>query len=177
MNTIDIIKKRRSIRGFNGKTIDEKDIKKILECAMSAPTARNQQGFRFVVVDRKDILEEISKGIEHGRMCKDASHVIGVCYEVKDEIGELYWVQDASACAQNILLSAADLGIGSVWVAVHPRGAKVDFITKLFELPHNIKPLCLVALGYKDEFLKELERYDPLKVRYNKWGSESSLKN
>ncbi len=167
MNTIKTIKQRRSIRNFNDKKIKDEDIKTILECAMLAPTARNQQGFRFIIVDDKNILNDISSNIEHGKMCKDASHAIIVCYEVKDELSQLYWVQDASASTQNILLSSADLGIGSVWVAVHPRENKINFITNYFKLPQNIKPLCIVALGYKDDFLKELDRYDQSKVWYN----------
>jgi nitroreductase len=167
METIETIKKRRSIRSFSDKKIIDKDIQTILECAMSAPTARNQQGFRFIVVDDKEILESISLNIEHGKMCKDASHAIVVCYEVKDEVSELYWVQDASATTQNILLSATDLGIGSVWVAVHPRPNKIEYVTKQFNLPKTIKPLCIVALGYKENFLKELNRFDQSKIKYN----------
>jgi len=167
MNTIEAIKQRRSIRTFNEQKINNKDIQTILECAMCAPTARNQQGFRFIVVDDKTILEDIASNIEHGKMCKDASHAIVVCYEVKDELSELYWVQDASATTQNILLSATDLGIGSVWVAVHPREIKINFITNYFKLPITIKPLCVVALGYKDNFLKEVDRFDKSKVCYN----------
>lgn len=167
MNTIQAIKQRRSIRAFNGKQIDDKDIQTILECAMSAPTARNQQGFRFIVIDDKTILNDIASNIEHGKMCKEASHAIIVCYEVSDELSELYWVQDASASTQNILLSATDLGIGSVWVAIHPREQKRNFIINYFKLSNNIKPLCLVALGYKDNFLKDVNRFDKSKIWYN----------
>jgi len=168
MNTIQTIKQRRSTRTFNDKKINDKDIQAILECAMSAPTARNQQGFRFIVVDDRNILTDIASNMEHGKMCKDASHAIIVCYEVSDELSKLYWIQDASASTQNILLSATDLGIGSVWVAIHPREQKINFITNYFKLPKNIKPLCLVALGYKENFLKEINRFDKSKVWYNK---------
>ena len=167
MDTIDIIKRRRSVRSFNDKNISEDDITTILQSAMSAPTARNQQGWRFIVVDDKGILQNISNNIEHGKMCKDANTAIVVCYDVSDEMGELYWIQDASAATQNILLSASALGIGSVWVAVHPREAKIDYVKKQFKLPKNIEPLCIVALGYKDDFLKEIDRYDENKIVKN----------
>jgi nitroreductase len=165
-NTIKTIKSRRSIRDFSDKDITKDDIKTILECAMLAPTARNQQGFRFIVVSDRDKLNGIADGIEHGKMCRKANKAIVVCYEVKDEMSELYWVQDASATTQNILLSATSLGIASVWIAVHPREQKVKFIKEYFELEPNIEPLCIVALGYKDNYLKELDRYDESKIRY-----------
>jgi nitroreductase len=166
MNAIDIIKQRRSIRSFDNKKISQNDIKTILECAMTAPTARNQQGFRFVVTDKKNHLEDISKNIEHGKMAKDASHAIVVCYEIKDETSQLYWQQDASACTQNILLSAAALGIGSVWVAIYPREKKINFVKEYFGIDKNIESLCIVVLGYKDNFLKEVNRYDESKVTF-----------
>lgn len=169
MDTIKAIKQRRSTRVFNNKKIDQKDIKTILECAMSAPTARNQQGWRFIVVDDKEILSQISNGLEQGKMAKDASHAIVVCYDIKDEVASLYWQQDSSASTQNILLGATSLGIASVWIAVYPREQKVNFVTNLFKLPRNLKPLSIVALGYKEGFLKELNRFDESKIRYNEW--------
>ncbi|MCK5110592.1 MAG: nitroreductase family protein [Arcobacteraceae bacterium] len=169
MDTIDTIKQRRSTRIFNNKNISDNDIRTMLECAMSAPTARNQQGWRFVVIDDKQILEEISNGLEHGKMCKEANKAIAVCYKVDDELSQLYWQQDASAATQNILLSATSLGIGSVWISIHPRKEKVDFLSNLLNLTNNIKPLCIVALGYKENILKEINRYDDDKVKYNLW--------
>jgi nitroreductase len=167
MDVISIIKQRRSVRVFEDKIIHSKDIQTILECAMCAPTARNQQGFRFIVVDDKEILNNISQNLQHGKMCKTASHAIVVCYEIKDESSELYWQQDASAATQNILLSSASLGIGSAWIAVYPRYSKVEFVSRLFNLPHNFKPLCIVALGYKQNILKEVNRFDSSKVWHN----------
>ncbi len=169
MDIIEIIKQRRSIRSFERKQISDKDMHTILECAMCAPSARNQQKWRFIVVDKKEILQELSQNIPSGKMCKEADKVILVCYEIDDETSELYWQQDGSAAIQNILLSSAALGIGSVWVAIHPREQKIEFISKLFSLPKNIKPLSLVALGYKKNILKEVDRYDSSKVRYNSW--------
>lgn len=167
--TIQTIKKRRSIRKYIQKEISDEDIQTILECAMVAPTARNQQSFCFVVIDDKEILSQIAQNIEHAKMSKDANKVVVVCSEVANEMQELYWVQDCSAVTQNILLSATALGIGSVWVAVHPRPQKVEFITKLLNLPAHIKPLSLVCLGYGAEEKAPNERYDETKIHHNGW--------
>jgi len=167
--TIDTIKKRRSIRKYTQKAISSEDIRTILECAMAAPTARNQQSFQFVVIDDRKLLSTIAQNIEHAKMCEGANKAIVVCSEVINETQELYWVQDCSAVTQNILLSATALGIGSVWVAVHPRPKKIDFITKLLNLPHFIKPLSLVALGYPSEQKAPNDRYDEAKIHHNRW--------
>ena len=120
MNAFNTIKYRRSIRNFNDKVVRTKDINIMLDCAMSAPTARNQQAWRFVVIDDKTILNEIAKNMEHAKMCSTANKVIIVCSVVEDEMQELYWEQDCAAATQNILLGATYLKISSVWVAVHP---------------------------------------------------------
>ena len=169
MNTFEAIKSRRSVRSFTDKTIRNKDINIMLDCAMSAPTARNQQSWRFVVIDDKNILDDIALKMEHGKMCKSANKAIIVCSVVENEMQELYWKQDCSAATQNILLSATELGIGSVWVAVHPRESKINYISKLLKLPANVKPLSLIALGYANEHKDLSNRFDEDKIKYNKW--------
>ena len=171
MNTFEAIKNRRSIRSFTAKTIRNKDINIMLDCAMSAPTARNQQSWRFVVIDNREILNEISLNIEYAKMCSTANKAIIVCSVVESEMQNLYWEQDCSAATQNILLSATDLGIGSVWVAIHPRESKINYISKLLKLPLNIKPLSLVALGYASGQKELINRFDEDKIKYNKWSN------
>ena len=169
MNTFKAIKRRRSIRNFTDVVVRSKDINIMLDCAMSAPTARNQQAWRFVVIDDSVILNDIALNIEHAKMCKTANKAIIVCSVVENEMQELYWEQDCSAATQNILLSATELEIGSVWVAIHPRESKIEYISKLLELPKNIKPLSLIALGYPNEKKELSNRFDEDKIKYNKW--------
>lgn len=169
MNAFNTIKYRRSIRNFNDKVVRTKDINIMLDCAMSAPTARNQQAWRFVVIDDKNILNDIAQNMEHAKMCSTANKVIIVCSVVEDEMQELYWEQDCAAATQNILLSATYLKVSSVWVAVHPRATKVEYISRLLGLPSNIKPLSLIALGYSDEKKEMSNRFDENKIKYNKW--------
>lgn len=169
MELIECIKKRRSVRKFINKEVSHNDIETMLDCAMSAPSARNQQAWRFVVIDDREILDKIADHMIHAKMCKTANKAIIVCSVVEDEMQELYWVPDSSAATQNILLCATALGIGSVWVAIHPRKEKVNFIKELLQLPQNIEPLSLIPLGYPDEEKKPSNRYDENKVYFNRY--------
>jgi len=169
MNTFEAIKYRRSIRSFTDKIIRHKDMNTILDCAMSAPTAGNQQAWRFVVIDDKNILNEISLNIKSAKMCQNANKVIIVCSEVEDKMQKLYWEQDCAAATQTILLGATHLGIGSVWVDIHPGESTVQYFSKLLDLPSHIKPFSLVALGYPDEEKEISKRFDVNKIKYNKW--------
>jgi nitroreductase len=161
MNPIDLIKERRSIRSFIDKKISNENMQIILECAMSATTARNQQGFRFVIVNNKSILKRLSDELQYGKMLKDADQAVAVCYDVSDEFGEYYYKEDASAVTQNILLSSSALGIGSVWIAIQPKQEKIELLTKMFQLPKDIVPVSLIALGYSDKPMhKKADRFD-----------------
>jgi nitroreductase len=80
------------------------------------------------------------------------------------------WQQDLGAATQNILLEATDLGLGAVWLGVSTADAPVDFIRNLYNLPENIKPFALVAIGYPDGQKNEfVDRYKQEKVHYEKW--------
>ncbi len=163
---IENILTRRSIRKYQKRDIPEEELNIILECAFSAPSARNQQGWRFVIIRNREILTDISKNIPHSLMLKEAPLAIVVCYEVVDEYQKLYWVQDASASTENILLSANALGIGSVWCSVYPREEKINYIKNRCNLPDEIMPLCVVGLGYPDEDKEYQSRFDTSKIIY-----------
>ena len=84
-------------------------------------------------------------------MIREASLAIAVCGDLALQKHEGYWIQDCSAATQNILLAAHALGLGAVWLGVHPCEDRVESTRKLFSLPENVLPLCLIAVGYPAE--------------------------
>ncbi len=82
-----------------------------------------------------------------------------------------YWIIDASIAAQNMILAAHNLGIGSVWLGTWPQSEKVKGQTKLFGLPENIVPHSIIAFGYpKDgEAFPERDLYEENRVHTEKW--------
>jgi len=79
------------------------------------------------------------------------------------------WQQDMAAAAENILLEATDLELGGGWLGVAPEEDRMDYITKLFNLPADIKPFYLLSIGYPNEAQTIVERYDSARVHYNKY--------
>jgi nitroreductase len=79
-----------------------------------------------------------------------------------------YWIQDASAATQNILLMATELGLGACWNGVHPQVNVVERIKKILELDENVIPLSLIHIGYMDEEKSPNLGYDENRVFFVK---------
>jgi len=169
MNTIEAIHTRRSIRKYTDKPISKDVIIKILKAAMSAPSACNQQPWRFIVIDDRAILDGIPEVHEDAPMCRQAQAAILVCGDPSLETCPGFWVQDCSAAIQNLLLAAHDLGLGAVWTGVYPREKKMAGIRKMLGLPETVIPMGLVPLGYPDEKIPPENRYREDRVKYNRW--------
>lgn len=169
METLDAIKTRRSIRKFKPQLISREIIKELLEAAMFAPSAGNEQPWQFVVLDDRKILDEVPKICSTASMCRQSTTAVLVCGDATLEKYPGFWVQDCSAAVENLLLAAHASGLGAVWVGVYPLNDRVEAFRRLLVLPPEITPFALVALGYPDEAPAAPERYREEKVHYNGW--------
>lgn len=145
MDTIDILKKRRSVRLFQDKPIAKVDLETIVDAARFAPTARNVQPWEFVIITNCEILAKISKLGENARLISGSKACVVIfCADTK------YYLEDGCAATVNILNAAAALNIGSCWVA----GDKKDYCNEVRELlgaPLEYKLVSLIALGYPQD--------------------------
>jgi len=164
METLEAILTRRSVRRFLPKPVSEENVKQLLEAAMAAPSAGNQQPWEFVVIRDRGILDEIPRVHPYAQMVKESPLVIAVCGNLGREKYEGFWVQDCSAAVQNLLLAAHALGLGAVWVGLHPRAERAGPIRKLLNLPEKVIPLALVPMGHPAERLPRADRFDPARV-------------
>lgn len=164
---LDTIFDRRSIRKYKTNAIDEKSIKKILEAAMFAPTARNLQPWNFIIVDDRTVLNNIMEVHPYSSMLQNAPVAIVVCGDTA--ISEDYYQVDCAAATQNMLLAAKELNLGSCWCGIYPREERIQSFEKLFELPENIKPFSLVIIGVPDEQKPRPVRYKEERIHRNKW--------
>jgi len=169
MDILEGIVSRRSIRKYKPDLVPEDDVKTLLEAAMSAPSAGNEQPWEFVVIDDRRLLGAIPTVHPYSRMLDEAPLAILVCGNLHQEKHKGYWVQDCSAATQNLLLAAHGLGLGAVWLGVYPRDDRVAGVRRLLSLPDYIVPLALVSLGYPAEQRLPAERYKPDRVHHNGW--------
>lgn len=169
MDAMEAILSRRSIRKYTSDPVDDETVAKLLEAAMAAPTAANQQSWRFVVIKDRALLEKIPDVHPYSSMTPGAAVVIAVCGETEDTKHPGYWVQDCAAATQNLLLAAHALGLGAVWLGVHPREERSEGIRALLGLPKHVAPLSLVAIGHPAEAKPPAGRFDPAKVHLERW--------
>ncbi len=166
MEILEIIKKRRSIRVYQDKSIPKDILEKIIDAGRFAPTARNVQPWEFIVITAPETLKKIGEMADNGRFVAQAKACIAVfCADTK------YYLEDGCAATQNILLAAAALGIGSCWVA----GDKKPYCSQmnsLLNVPPTFKLVSLIALGYpksKDNFRVVEKRNLQLVIHWEKF--------
>lgn len=169
MEALKCIMTRRSIRKYRPGTIPEARLRKILEAAMQAPSARNLQPWRFVVVRERETLLKMTDVHPYAQMLKQAAAAVVVCGDLSDEGNKAYWEQDCAAATQNALLAAHALGLGAVWLGVHPREERVKGVQKLLHLPKDVVPLSIISLGRPGEKPPAVKRYDTGKVHQEQW--------
>jgi len=169
MDAVEAIMTRRSIRKYKTEPVSDELMKRILSAAMAAPTAGNQQEWEFIVITDRKILDAIPDVHPYSRMLLEAPAAILVCGNLQTETKEGYYPQDCAAATQNILLAAHALGLGSVWLGVHPREERVAGIRKLLGIPDHVVPVALVAIGHPAESHPGIDRYDEKKVHRDTW--------
>jgi nitroreductase len=169
MELLDAIFTRRSIRKFTGDAVSEADLHTILRAACYAPSAHNHQPWHFVVVRSPAVLQTIAAVHPYAKMLPQAGCAIVVCGDKELQTTTGFLVEDCSAAIQNMLLAAHDLGLGAVWCGIYPVPKLTRLVSGAVELPAQVTPVGLVALGQKAEERHTRERFDPAKIHYDKW--------
>lgn len=165
METLEAISKRRSIRKFKKTLIEEDIIDKLLQAAMSAPSAVNRKPWEFYVVKSPAVQESIRHAMPFGRYkCPLIIVVAGNSGHFLPLQAKNYWIEDCSAAIENILVAATDQGLGAVWCGCWPIEARVKKVRKALEADKKIIPLGVIYLGYPDESKDEHQGYDNSKV-------------
>jgi nitroreductase len=171
MDALEAILTRRSIRKFQSKDVSDDLIQKLLEAAMSAPSAHNEQPWHFIVVRDRAILDEIPKVHPYAKMLLEAPVGIIVCgdHQLEKDPQAGYWVQDCAAAVQNLLLAAHALGLGACWIGIHPRQNRKDALRDLCGLPTAVEPFAAVALGWPNEQKTAPSRFNPHRLHRDLW--------
>jgi nitroreductase len=160
---------RRSIRKFTAEAVDDANVMQLLRAAMAAPSAGNQQPWEFIVMRDRDALRAVLEFHPYAKMLEHAPVAIVVCGNTRRERFPGFWVQDCAAATENLLIQATALGLGSVWLGMHPLEERVRGLSALLRLPEHVIPLCLVAIGRPAETKEPNDRYEADRVHQEKW--------
>ncbi len=171
MEAFEAITTRRSIRKFTDQAIDDQTIAKLLEAAMSAPTAAGEV-WRYIIVRERSDMEAVGQFHPHVNMLNSANAAIVVCADPTLENLKDRWIMDCSAATENILIAANALKLGACWVGIYPVQERIEGLRTIFGIPDQVVPLCMVALGYPDEKKNPPNRFKKEFVFFGKWGSQ-----
>jgi len=161
MDFYEVIKKRRSIRGYKNKPVEEDKLKRVLEAARIAPSAANRQPWYFVVVKKEEIKGNLKKAYSAEWFWK-APVIICACGIEKEawrrRDGKSYLDVDVSIAMDHLILAATAEGLGTCWIAAFDSSE----VKKILNLPVGVEPIVLTPLGYpaispKPSFRKPLK--------------------
>ena len=151
---LDLLKKRRSIRQFEDKPVEQEKIDALVEAMLRSPSSRSLNPWEFVVVTDPQVIGKLSQSKSHGAsFMKNAPLAVVVCAD--PTISDV-WVEDCSIAALILHLEATDLGLGSCWVQIRKRehgegGASEKYVQELLGLRDGTAVEAIVAIGYGRE--------------------------
>ena len=163
---LEIIFARRSIRAYRDEAVSEADIQSLLEAGMAAPSGSNQKPWHFVLVTDGPTLLDLAQKHPYGKMLAQAKVGIAVCGD--PSISD-WWVQDCSAATENILVAAAGLGLGAVWLGCHGRPEREQAVRDVLGIPDHIGVLSLLSIGHPAEQKAARTQFDKARVHHNRW--------
>ncbi|MFH1086172.1 MAG: nitroreductase family protein [Chloroflexota bacterium] len=161
---------RRSIRTFTAEPVAPETLTQLLRAAMAAPSASNRRPWEFVVVTEPELLDQLRTRLPLGRYGAPVAIVVcGNMQRTYPEPARGFWIQDCSAAAQNILLAATGLGLGGVWVGVHPLKPLEILVARLLKLPRHVRPLGVLYVGHPAASKEPRTQYEERAVHWQRW--------
>jgi len=145
METRQAIETRASVRAFKPEPVERQVLEQLVDAGRRAPSARAVEPWEFVVVTNRECLLKLSVLAKNGSFLKQAPAAVIVFSQDTP-----YYLEDGCAATENILLAAADAGLGACWIAgdKKPYAAQV---AQLVKAPASLKLISILALGWPAE--------------------------
>ncbi|KAA0012355.1 MAG: nitroreductase [Thermoplasmata archaeon] len=154
---MEIIRKRRSVRSYKEEAVPNEIIKEIIEASRLAPSAKNLQEWKFIIVKDEEKRKALYKAAKNQQFVKEAPIIIaGVAtytnYVMTNGVPACY--VDLAIAMEHIALAAAEKGIGTCWIGAFYQ----DEAKRILEVPDDCVIVALMTLGYPKEELKPMEK-------------------
>ena len=174
------MKTRHSVRTYSDQPVEDEKIAAVLGAARLAPSARNSQPWRYIVVKDRETIAKLSDSGRLNSWIKSAPVVIVACADPKDDVKNNdmeYYLLAVGISMEHLVLMATELGLGTCWLA----GYNEAKVRDVLGVPDRIKVVAMTPLGYpadkpsmRDMLTKSLARSKNRKsleeiVRYEKW--------
>jgi nitroreductase len=170
MNIYELIKTRKSVRAFQDRDVPEDVLMKLLGAARMAPSAKNFQEWRFIIVRNSATRAKLAEAAKGQKFVAEAPVVIACCAETDWHVmscGQLCYPIDLAIAIDHLTLAAVEEGLGACWVGAFYE----DKVRDILEIPRNIRVVELLPLGYPQDSAPVEKSRLPLTaiVKREKW--------
>jgi len=148
------IRERRSIRTFRADPVEPEKIEAILEAGRWAPSGKNTQPWRFVIVESQGKRQQLGQLVTQMDMIRTAPVTIAVLLDTEAGYDRIKDVQAIGACAQNMLLAAHSLGLGACWIG----RVRDEQVERVLGAEEHEELMMLIPIGYPAESPAPKER-------------------
>ena len=169
MDVMEAIRRRRSIRSYEDRPVEEEKLRAVLDAGRLAPSAKNLQEWRYVVVRDPEMRAKLAEAANGQRFVGEAPVVLVACAKTdghKMPCGELSYPIDVAISLDHMSLKAADEGLGTCWIGAFDQAA----VKKLLGIPAEVRVVELMPLGYpaSEPTARSRLELDEI-VTYEKW--------
>jgi len=170
MDVYQAIAARKSVRSFIDKEVPDETLFRILEAARLAPSARNFQEWRFIVVRDPTMRQKLAEAAKGQKQVAEAPVVLVCCAETNEHVmtcGQLCYPIDLAIVIDHITLCAVTESLGTCWIGAF----YAEEVKKLLRIPPKVPVVSLLPMGYpRDPSIEPKDRL-PLEkiVRYGGW--------
>ncbi len=172
MDVMEAIRTRRSVRSYEDRPVEDEKLEAVLEAGRLAPSAKNRQEWRFVVVRNAETRAKLMAAAKNQSFVGEAPVIIACCAETDDSImtcGQLSYPIDVAIAIDHMTLKATEEGLGTCWIGAFFE----DQAKAALGVPKDIRVVEMLALGYtkhgetgRPKHRKAMEEI----VHWEKWG-------
>jgi nitroreductase len=152
MSVLEVIRQRRSVRAYKKDPIPEETLIRVLEAARLAPSGKNLQPWKFVIVQHSVLKKKLAKASNDQDFIADAPLIVVACGfpdECYRAMGRYMksWPVDVTIALEHLILQAQEEGLGTCWIG----SFEEEQVKSLLAVPQDVKVLALTPLGYPAE--------------------------
>ncbi len=152
MNVLETIQKRKSIREYRPESIPDDVLHRVFEAARLAPSGKNLQPWKFIVVRDKELKKRLIKAAVGQSFIARAPLIVVACGfpdHCYSRMGRYMksWPVDVAIALEHLILQATEEGLGTCWIGAFDEKE----VKSILDIPENVKVLALTPLGYAKE--------------------------
>jgi len=149
MEVMPEIVNRRSVRSFTSQPLDKDQLERILEAARLAPSAKNRQEWRFVVIQKKETRQKVMEAAFNQEHVGQAPAIVAVCttnIDYRMPNGQLSYPIDLTFASAHLVLQAVHEGLGTCCITTFDE----QEVRELLTVPFSMRVILLVLIGHTD---------------------------